>query len=250
MKKLLLIPMILLVSGAALWAQTTNEKLTVDDILTRYFEVIGGADKWKALQSMNASGNLTTQGFDLPFTSHAKRPNKMRMLIQVQGMEIIQAYDGVDAWALNPMMGGKDPVKMPVEDSKDFRDQKFESEYIDYKKKGHALTLLGTEEIEGVKCFKLELIKNKHNDEEDVTEIHYFDSENYVPIMVLAYARSGQMKGAEIKSYLSDYQEVNGLMMPFSLEIKYNGQTVQKLSYQKVTFNETIDDSIFAFPKN
>ncbi len=244
MKRILLLPAFLLLLGAGANAQT------VDDILSKYFETIGSADKWKTLQSMNATGNLSMQGFDLPFTMHAKRPDKMRMLIQVQGMEIIQAYDGTDAWMLNPMMGGKDPVKLPVEDSKEFRDQKFESEFIDYKKKGHALTLIGTEEIEGAKCYKLELVKNKHNDEEDVTEIHYFEAENYVPIMVVAYARSGAMKGMESKTYLSDYQEVDGLMMPFSTEVKVNGQTVQKLSFQKVTFNESVDDGIFAFPKN
>jgi outer membrane lipoprotein-sorting protein len=244
MRRILPISMALLVLATAVQAQT------VDEILSKYFETIGGVEKWRSLQTMTATGNLSMQGFDLRFTNHAKRPNKMRMLIQVQGTEIIQAYDGTDAWMLNPLMGGKDPVKMPTEDSKDFRDQKFESEYIDYAKKGHAITLLGTEEIEGAKCFKLELVKNKHNEEEDVTEIHYFDSENYVPIMVVAYARSGEMKGAEVKTYLSDYQEVEGLMMPFSLEIKFNGQTVQKLSYQSVTFNESVDDTIFAFPKN
>lgn len=243
MKRTLLLPFLLILLGTSVQAQT------VDEILSKYHETIGGVDKWKSLHSMTATGNLSMQGFDLPFTTHAKRPNKMRMLIQVQGMEIIQAYDGTDAWALNPFMGGTEPTKIPVEDSKEFREQKFESEYIDYQKKGHQLTLLGTEEIEGAKCYKLELIKNKNNEEEDVTEIHYFDAENFVPIMVVAYARSGPMKGAESKTYISDYQEVDGLMMPFAIEVKVNGQTVQKLSYKNVTFNESIDDTIFAFPK-
>ena len=172
----------------------------------------------------------------------------MHMHIQVQGVEIIQAFDGTEAWMLNPFAGGKEPTKMTPEDSKEMTDRDFEDEFIDYKTKGHEVTLLGTEEIEGVKCFKLQMIKNKFNDKEDVPQVHYFDSENFVPIMVMANARSGPMKGMETRTYLSDYQEVDGVMFPFSTELKVNGQTVQKFSFQKVTLNENIDDSIFAFP--
>ena len=79
--------------------------------------------------------------------------------------------------------------------------------------------------------------------------MHFFDAENYVPIMVVTYARSGPGKGQEIKTYLSDYQEVDGLMMPFFVEAKMNGQTMQKITIEKWTLNEPMEDSIFSFPK-
>jgi outer membrane lipoprotein-sorting protein len=242
MKQKLLLAAFLLLMIVNVQAQS------VDDILSKYFTTIGGVDKWKALQSMKTSGNMTMQGFDLPFTLYAKRPNMMYMQIQVQGMDIIQAYDGKDAWMVNPFAGGKDPVKMTPEESKEMTERNFEDEFIDYKSKGHEITFQGTEEVDGVKCFKLQLVKNKNNDKEDVTEIHYFDSENYVPIMVIGYARSGPMKGTETRSYLSDYQEVNGLMLPFSTEVKVAGQTVQKMTFQKVNLNESVDDKMFAYP--
>lgn len=222
---------------------------SADEILAKYLENTGGVDKWKALQSVKMTGKMNMQGMDFPVTMYRKTPAKQKMQIQVQGIEIVQAYDGTDAWMINPMMGGKDPVKMSDEESKEFKDQKFEDEFIDYKKKGHEVTLLGTEEVEGVKCHKIQLIKNKNNDQEDVTEVHFFDAENFVPIVQVSYARSGPAKGQEVRTYLSDYQEVGGFMLPFFMESKVNGQTVQKLTLDSVTFNEAIEDAAFAFPK-
>jgi hypothetical protein len=222
---------------------------SADDILTKYFTSIGGLDKWKALKSMKAEGKMSMQGMDFPFVVYSKPVAKQKVEVQVQGIQIIQAYDGKDAWMLNPMMGGKDPVKMSDEESKEFKDQKFEDEFIDYAKKGHEVKLLGTEEIDGVKCYKIQLVKNKNNDQEDVTEIHYFDSENYVPILRVTYARTGPAKGQEIKTFLSDYQDVNGLMIPFFVDSQMNGQTFQKMTLTKVILNEPIDDAAFAFPK-
>lgn len=228
---------------------TAVQAQTADEILAKYFANTGGVEKWKQLKTMKASGKMTMQGMDLDFTLSSKMPNKTHMKIAVQGQEILQAYDGVDAWMVNPFMGGKDAVKLPPEQAKEMTEQEMEDDFIDYKKKGHDVKLLGKEEIEGTSCFKIELTKNKFNDKEDVTEIFYFDAENFVPIMSATFARSGPAKGMESRTYMSDYQEVNGLMMPFSMESKVNGQTVQKMTFQKVSLNESIEDSLFAFPK-
>jgi len=222
---------------------------TVDEILDKYFENTGGIDKWKALKTMKVTGKMTMQGMDLNFNMTTKTPNKQHMKILVQGQEIIQAYDGTDAWAINPFAGGKEPAKLPAEQAKEMTDRKMEDELIDYKKKGHEVKLLGKEEVDGTSCFKVELIKNKNNDQEDVTEVYFFDAENYVPIMQTNYVRSGPDKGKESKTYLSDYQDVNGLMMPFSSETKMNGQPLQKMTFEKVVLNENVDDTVFAFPK-
>lgn len=222
---------------------------TADEILAKYFAAIGGADKWKALTTRKGEGKMNMQGMDFPITMYEKAPVKQKMTFSIQGKEFIQAYDGIDAWMVNPFQGGTEPVKLDDEQAKQVKDEEFEDDFIDYKKKGHEVTAMGTEEIDGVKCNKIQLVKNKSNDKEDVTEIHYFDPENNVPIMVVRYVLSGPSKGQEVRIYLSDYQEVNGLMMPFYTEVKMNGQTVQKVTYEKITLNEAMDDSLFAFPK-
>ena len=222
---------------------------TADEVLAKYFANTGGLDKWKTLKSRTMTGKAFF-GQEFPVTVYEKAPNKQKTVVNVQGMELmLNVYDGKDAWMRNPLQGGKDAMKMDDEQSKDIKDEEFEDNFIDYKMKGHEVTLEGTEEVDGMKCFKIKLVRNKNNPKEDITEFHYFEPENFVPIMRTTYIRSGPQKGTEVKGYLSDYQDVNGLMFPFSLEQKINGQSLSKITIEKITINDITDDSIFAFPK-
>lgn len=221
---------------------------TADEIVAKYLQTIGGADKWKKVTSMQMEGVVATPQGDIPVTMLQKAPNKMKMLLTFQGQEfIMNAFDGTTGWYKNPMQGGNNPTKMDAEQTKELSLEEFEDEFIDYKKKGHEVTLEGKEEVDGVVCYKIKLVKNKLNDKEDITEIHYFDAENNVPIMMKSYARSGPSKGTEMVTYLSDYQEVDGLLIAFFIEQKVAGNSVGKITLKKVSLN-LVDDSTFAFP--
>jgi outer membrane lipoprotein-sorting protein len=223
---------------------------TADEILAKYFENTGGVAKWKAVKTIKMEGKAPTPQGDFPIVFYGKAPNKIKIVINVQGQELVQgAYDGETAWALNPFAGGTDPVKLDEEQAKELKDQQVEDDFIDYAKKGHVVTMEGKEEVDGVQCYKVKLEKNKNNDKEDVTRVYYFDSENYVPVMYKSYVQSGPQKGTEIQNFVSDYQETGGLMMPYFIEQKVNGQSVSKIVVDKITVNETIEDTVFAFPK-
>jgi len=239
----------LLVFLFTLACTVTASAQSADEIIAKYHENTGGAAKWKSLKTKTSTGKMTMQGMELDFVMTEKAPNKQHMKISFQGQEIISAYDGVDAWMINPMMGGKDPVKLPAEQAKEMTSKQLEDDFIDYKAKGHEVKLLGKETVEGTSCFKLELVKNKANDKDDVTEVVYFDAQNYVPVMITTTLASGPAKGKEVRSYLGDYQDADGLMVPFSMESKLDGQTIQKMTFEKISLNADVDDNLFAFPK-
>ena len=48
---------------------------------------------------------------------------------------------------------------------------------------------------------------------------------------------------------MSDYQEVNGLMMPFTMDQKFEGTTQASISVKTIELNVAIDDSVFKFPE-
>jgi outer membrane lipoprotein-sorting protein len=242
MKKKYLIALALLAANVAVFGQSA------DEVIGKYIQAIGGQEKWKNLKSIQMEGKISSPQGDLPVTFYQKAPNKTKFTLNFQGQEFVMAaFDGATGWFKNPMQGGNVPTKMDEEQSKELALQEFENSFIDYKKKGHAVTLEGKEEIEGVQCYKVKLEKNKHNDKEDVTEYYYIDTENHVPIMQKYFVRSGPSKGAEMLTYLSDYQEVNGLMVPFFMEQKVNGQSVGKITIQKIELNK-LDDKVFTFP--
>ncbi len=95
-----------------------------------------------------------------------------------------------------------------------------------------------------MECFKVKLEK-KDGD----VEFHYFDNEYYVVIMFESFMTEGPMKGQEIKTYFSDYQEVDGFMIPHYMESKMGGMSLQKITFEQFELNKDIADTEFAFPK-
>jgi outer membrane lipoprotein-sorting protein len=222
---------------------------TADEIVTKYFENTGGLAKWKEIKSVKMEASAPTPQGEFPLFLYHKSPNKSKIVVNVQGKEFVQAaYDGETAWNFNPF-AGTEPTKLDDDAAKALKGRQIEHELIDYKKKGHAISLEGKEEVGGVQCYKIKFEKNKLNDAEDVTEYHYFDANSFLQVMQQGYVPFGPMKGKEVQSYMSDYREVNGFKVPFMIEEKSEGNTISKIVIKKYSINEDIDDSVFAFPK-
>lgn len=221
-------------------AQTAS----ADTIVDKYLKAVGGADKWKTLATMRSTGSVIVQGMTIPFTSTSAKPNLTRQEGDFQGQKFVDAYDGTVAWNQSPWGTMNKPVKKTEDETKDAAKEAFEDEFIDYKTKGHAIELQGTEEIEGTKCYKISM-KRKTGDE----KIYFFDTDSYIPVMVRSFATTGPMKGQAMETYMSDYKDEGGLMMPHTIEQKIKGQTAMTLKTDKVELNPTVDKTIFGFPK-
>ena len=229
---------------AFLFAGAFAQAQSVDEILKNYFEVIGSPDVWKSMNTMKITGSTENMGMTFPIIVYSMRPNMQKVEVNIQGQQYVEAFDGEVAWTINPFMGGTEPAKKTDDETKEAAKQMFEDELIDWKGKGHTLTVEGTEEVEGTETIKLKMVK-KSGDE----VLYFFDSENYVPIMMRSYVASGPMKGKAVDAYVSDYQEVGDVMMPFSMEQKVDGQTFMKMKMEKVEFNVPMEKESFMLPK-
>lgn len=218
--------------------------ITLDLIVENYIEAIGGEEAWKAVKSMKSEASMSMQGMNLPVNITQSYPNLFRLDINVQGQKIIQSYDGETAWQIMPMMGITTPTAMSSEEAKTVSQTEILNEFIDYEKRGYTLEMVGTKEIEGVQAQGVRL-----TDGADKDMTYYFDLEYFVPIMISAKAPAGPMGGATFETYLSDYQEVDGLMMPFYTDVKVNGNTMQAITINKVELNPAIEADYFSMPK-
>lgn len=233
---------VILVSGMTVQAQDA-EAPSVDDILAAYFENTGGVEQWKNLSTMKMEGKMSMQGMEFPGTIYMKRPNLQRVEVNIQGKDLIQAYDGETAWWINPFMGSEDPQPMPAEMAQEMTKDEFEDDFIDYAEKGHTVEYVGTEEVEGAQCYVLKLTKANGD-----VESHYFDTEYMVPIMQRTTISEGPMKGQASDTFLSDYQEVDGFMIPFFLETKVGGQSFQKITLTSIELDTEMEATMFAMP--
>ena len=122
--------------------------------------------------------------------------------------------------------------------------QKFQDEFINYKEKGHKVELAGTEEVDGTETYKVKMTKK----DGDIV-FYFFDTENFVPIMMRGFVDEGPMKGQFSETFMSDYQEVDGLMIAHSTESKVGGNTAFSFSAEKIELNpEEVKTEIFDFP--
>lgn len=226
------------------FAPQKSDAQTADEIINNYYEAIGGVDAWKNLNSMKMTGTAENFGMTFPITVYSMRPNLQKVVVDIQGQQFVEAFDGEVAWTINPFMGGTDPVKKSEEETKEAAKQVFEDDLINYKEKGHNVSLEGTEEIDGIETFKLKLTKA------DGDEIIYFmDTENFVPVVIRRFINTGELKGKAIDTYVSDYDEVEGMMMPFSYEQKVDGQTFMKSNFTSIEFNPELSADEFKFPE-
>src|ERR1700690_2326292 len=108
----------MLAAYALLLAATPVETpLTADQIVQQHVEAIGGEAKLNAIQTLVVSGKASILGqTEAPLTIQVKRPNQLRLEIDFQGRKIVQAFDGVTAWTMNPMIGAE-PKQSSDEDT-------------------------------------------------------------------------------------------------------------------------------------
>lgn len=243
-----------LIFATILFVSNTGQAQSVEEILDNYFVNTGGKANWEALKTMKMVGKLQipSQGLEFPGTMLQKYPNKQKLTFEVQGQALVQAFDGNEGWGTNFMNGSVE--KSDAEENEiSKRDNEFNT-YLDYSSLGYTFELEGTEEIEGVECFKLKLTRpplTVDGEEVEDVEYHFFDSENFVPIMVRSTGKRGEGKGIEFETYMSDYDEAgdSGLYMPYSIMTKVDGNAVQGVTLESIETNIDIDDSEFAFPE-
>ncbi len=78
---------------------------SIDTILDKYIEALGGADALSKITSYSAKGTSTTFGSDQPNPAeiYAKAPDKYVTIVHQREGDMVRTYDGRDAWVVLPL---------------------------------------------------------------------------------------------------------------------------------------------------
>ena len=243
--RLLLLLVCIGLTPAAGFAQA-QKTFTVDELVAKNIEAKGGADALRAIQSVRFSGKmLVNEGqIELTFVQTKKRPGEVRNEASLQGMTQVQAFDGKEGWQISPFRGRRDPEKMSTDDVKSLReDAEFGGPLEDWKAKGSTVEYLGTEDIDGTDAHKLKVTQKNG----DVSFV-YLDPDHFLEIRVLTQRIQ---HGAQIEEEkdLGDYEKVNGVYFPFSIEVGAKGDPDKtKITFEKAEANVPLEDAIFRVP--
>jgi hypothetical protein len=219
---------------------------TADALVAKNIEARGGLDKLHALSSLRRSGRLIDNGgqLEMALVETKTRNGGIRVEASVQGLTLVQAYDGKEGWQINPFQGRKDPERMPPDDAKELAsDADLDGALVDYKAKGSTLVYLGTEDVDGTPAHKLKLIKADGD-----SQTIYLDPDAFLEIRIVS---SRSVRGAlqETVTDFGDYEQVDGVYVPLAIESGPKGSTErQKIEYSKAEGNIKVDPTTFHFP--
>ncbi|HUI43246.1 MAG TPA: outer membrane lipoprotein-sorting protein [Terriglobia bacterium] len=217
---------------------------TVDEVIAKNVEALGGMDKLKAVQTRRMTATLKVQSFQAGVLQENKRPDKVRQEFILQGLAQVSAYDGKAGWQVNPFQGRKDPELLSADDTKGLQVQAdIDGPMVDYKEKGSTAELVGHDSVEGTDCYKIK-VTLKNGD----VRYYYLDSDSY---MVIKLETQTMIRGSleEGETYYGDYEKVNGVYYPFAFETGQKDQPGRvQFTLDKIEVNVPLDDSLFTMP--
>ena len=83
---------------------------TVDELVAKNLEAKGGLKRLRAVLSIKQTALLSMMGTQASMTIYSKRPNLVRQETKVAGQFVINGFDGVTPWIVNPLAGPPRPI--------------------------------------------------------------------------------------------------------------------------------------------
>jgi hypothetical protein len=222
------------------------QAMTADELVNKNVAARGGMDSLQAIKSLRLSGKMIVGGFgaEIDAVQIYKRPGAYRFEGTLQGMTMVQSYDGKEAWRISPFQGRKDPERTSADDAKELAEQAdFDGSWVNAGAKGNKLDYLSTEDVDGTEAHKLKVTLANGD-----VEYVYFDPDAFLVIRTL---KQRTVRGVELREETdySDYEKVNGTFVAFSTSSGNAGDTQRtKFTVDKADANASVDDATFAFP--
>jgi hypothetical protein len=208
---------------------------TVDEIISKHIDALGGKEKLSKIQNRIMEGSLNYQGNEIALTFTQVNNKLTRQDIDVSGMHGFDMLTDKDGWIYMPFFGQQKPDPKSAEEVKlNQADLDIAGPMVDYAAKGHKAELIGKETIEGKSCYhiKMTLAGGKI--------VHfYLDAETY---LIARASEKRMVNGQETDAQIdyADYKDVEGVKMPYSLTGPY-GTTYMT----SIRVNQTIPESAF-----
>jgi len=222
--------------------------LTVDEILARHLEALGGAGNVAALRSLRMTGKAVFGGGDFKVEAEwaelTSRPGRSRTELTLQGLTAVDAFDGREAWRVAPFEGRFQAERKSADETKFAAQQAdIEGPLVRSREKGHRVESLGSEDVDGTLAHKLR-VTLKDGD----VQYWFLDPDHFLEIRVVSVRR---IRGVEriTEADLGSYARVAGVFVPFSIEVGEKGRPkFARFMAERAEANAAADEALFAFP--
>ena len=215
---------------------------TLEGVLARHFEALGGENNLRTAKTMMYSGTYTQAGKTTKVAKYYQRAgHKFRMEKQNDEKSKLMIVNG-DQVSLT--INGKAEELPAAKMAKMVRYGDMDDVLLTYQQGGQKVRLLGKSEVKGKPAYELEIVRSAHE-----TELRYLDAASYLESKrVVSWQHEG--KSGKTVVYFSDYRDVgNGMMVNFHADYeseKGPGQFV----LDAASYNEPMDAARFQIPNS
>ena len=219
-------------------------------LVSKNLEARGGVAALDALKSVSFEGRVIFPGdFELSYKEARARlgaASAARSDLSLQGLDVVQSYDGHGAWKINPFQGRKDPEKMSADEARQLADGALiEGPLLASRHDGSRVQYLGREDFDGTLAYKLKVTRK---DGDEFT--YWLDPDTYLEIKM---DETRRIRGAQTTSEteLGDYEKVGGVYFPMSIENWSQGQSNQRTRVElaSASANPAVSADFFAEPR-
>jgi hypothetical protein len=235
----------LLLSAGAIPAYAQDAQ----SLVAKNQEARGGAAALDALKGVSFEGRTIFPGdFELTYKEARARSGattEIRYDMGLQGLDLVQSYDGAGAWKINPFQGRKDAEKMSGDEARQLADAALiEGPLLAARGNGSKVEYLGRDDFDGTLAYKLK-VTQKDGDE----FVYWLDPDTYLEIKI---DETRRIRGAQqtTETELGDYEKVAGVYFPMSVESWSQGHSNdrQRVIIASGTANPAIGAAYFAEP--
>jgi outer membrane lipoprotein-sorting protein len=231
MKKAIIVNLLLL-------AVVSMNAQTIEEIVRKNYE-LSAMEAYKNATTVQITAKAYQGGMEIPMIISVKNPDKVRIEMSIQGMSIIQSFDGVTGYMINPMMGSNDAIELPPSDAAKLKNQvSFATDMTEYLK-NNKIEMAGESTVDGKPVWN---IKVEMPDGEIVTL--FIDKASYLQVKT---EMSVNQMGVDmsVETYMSDYTDFNGIKLPKTTTTYADGTEMVMMMIEKVEINSPMDDKMF-----
>jgi hypothetical protein len=225
--------------AVAMFAVSVIQAQTVDEIINKYVDAIGGKEKLAQVKSLYTENSVEIMGNKAPVNTWLLEGKGFKSETEFNGSKIIQCFTDKSGWSVNPMMGGGGAEAMPAEMYEAGKSNLYAAgTLVDYAAKGSKAELVGKEGND----YKIKLTSGS-------AEAFYFmdATTGYINKTLM----KGEMMGqpVEITTTFSDYKKTDfGIVLPYTKVVDM-GAFSMPFTMTKVEVNKEVDPAIFEMPK-
>ena len=210
---------------------------TADEIIAKNIEAMGGAAKITSLKTVKKTGNLSTQGMDIPMVFTVSQMKGFRLDVEVMGTSNYQIVTPEKAFMFFPIQQMTEPKEMDAETVKGMQATlDIQGSLINYKEKGSTVEFIGNEKIDGVDAYKLKLTGKSGK-----SAFYFIDVKTNRIVKTSSKATGPDGVEMEVVSTYSDYkQNADGYWFAYATTMP-QGPVV----FEKIETNIAVDETIF-----